>query len=56
MRGLPKLTSLLAKALESGTLKLTAIPTYANNAAAVAGGKKVGEVYKTAAGALMIVV
>lgn len=35
---------------------LTALPEYADNAAAVAGGLGVGGVYKTAAGALRIVV
>lgn len=31
-------------------------PTYANNAAAIAGGLKVNEVYKTSAGVLNVVV
>lgn len=38
------------------TLRLTAIPIYANNAAAVAGGLIVGDVYKTSTGELRIVV
>jgi hypothetical protein len=38
------------------TLKLTALPEYANNAAAIAGGLIAGDVYKTAAGELRIVV
>ena len=38
------------------TLKLTALPVYANNAAAVAGGLIEGDVYKTATGELRIVV
>jgi hypothetical protein len=38
------------------TLKLTALPIYANNAAAVAGGLIAGDVYKTSTGELRIVV
>jgi len=38
------------------TLKLTALPIYANNAAALAGGLIAGDVYKTATGELRIVV
>jgi hypothetical protein len=40
----------------STTLRLTALPTYANNAAAVAGGLIAGDVYKTSTGELRIVV
>jgi hypothetical protein len=38
------------------TLKLTALPIYANNAAALAGGLIDGDVYKTSTGELRIVV
>ena len=38
------------------TLKLTALPEYANNAAALAGGLIAGDVYKTSTGELRIVV
>ena len=38
------------------TLKLTALPIYANNAAAIAGGLIAGDVYKTSTGELRIVV
>lgn len=38
------------------TLQLTAVPIYANDAAAVAGGLSTGDIYKTAGGALRIVV
>ena len=38
------------------TLKLTALPVYANNAAAIAGGLIAGDVYKTSTGELRIVV
>jgi hypothetical protein len=38
------------------TLKLTALPEYANNAAALAGGLIDGDVYKTSTGELRIVV
>lgn len=38
------------------TLRLTALPVYANNAGAVAGGLIVGDVYKTSTGELRIVV
>ena len=38
------------------TLKLTSLPVYANNAAAVAGGLIEGDVYKTSTGELRIVV
>jgi len=38
------------------TLRLIRLPTYANNAAAVAGGLAVGDVYKTSTGELRIVV
>ena len=38
------------------TLKLTALPIYANNAAAIAGGLIDGDVYKTSTGELRIVV
>jgi hypothetical protein len=38
------------------TLTLTALPVYANNAAAIAGGLIAGDVYKTSTGELRIVV
>lgn len=38
------------------TLRLTAIPVYANNAAAIAGGLIAGDIYKTSTGELRIVV
>ena len=38
------------------TLKLTALPIYANNAAAITGGLIAGDVYKTSTGELRIVV
>jgi hypothetical protein len=38
------------------TLRLTALPVYANNSAAVSGGLIVGDVYKTSTGELRIVV
>jgi len=38
------------------TLQLTALPIYANNAAAIAGGLTVGDIYKTSTGELRIVV
>lgn len=38
------------------SLKLTALPTYANNAAAIAGGLIANDVYKTSTGELRIVV
>jgi hypothetical protein len=38
------------------TLRLTALPVYANNAAALAGGLIAGDVYKTSTGELRIVV
>ena len=38
------------------TLRLTALPIYADNAAALAGGLIAGDVYKTATGELRIVV
>jgi hypothetical protein len=38
------------------TLKLTALPEYANNTAALAGGLIAGDVYKTSTGELRIVV
>lgn len=38
------------------TLRLTALPVYANNAAAIAGGLIAGDVYKTSTGELRIVV
>ncbi|CAB4167895.1 hypothetical protein UFOVP858_75 [uncultured Caudovirales phage] len=38
------------------TLRLTALPIYANNAAALAGGLIAGDVYKTSGGELRIVV
>ena len=45
---------------DGGTTKqfeiLDTVPTYANNAAALSGGLTAGQVYKTSAGALMIVV
>ena len=40
----------------SGVIKLTGLSTYANNGAAIAGGLATDTLYKTAAGALMIVV
>jgi len=42
--------------LRATTLTLTGLPTYANNAAAVAGGLSVNDVYKTATGELRIVI
>jgi len=42
--------------LRSNSLRLVDLPTYADNAAAVAGGEAVGTVYKTATGELRIVV
>ena len=38
------------------TLRLTALPIFANNAAALAGGLIAGDVYKTSTGELRIVV
>ena len=38
------------------TLRLTALPIYANNAAALAGGLIAGDIYKTSGGELRIVV
>jgi hypothetical protein len=38
------------------TLTLTALPVYANNAAALAGGLAVSDVYRTSTGELRIVV
>ncbi len=38
------------------TLRLTALPVYANNAAAITGGLIAGDVYKTSTGELRIVV
>lgn len=38
------------------TLRLTALPIYANNSAALAGGLIAGDVYKTSTGELRIVV
>jgi hypothetical protein len=38
------------------TLRLTALPIYANNAAALVGGLIAGDVYKTSTGELRIVV
>jgi hypothetical protein len=38
------------------TLRLTALPVYANNAAAISGGLVAGDVYKTSTGELRIVV
>jgi hypothetical protein len=38
------------------TLRLTDLPVYANNAAALAGGLIAGDVYKTSTGELRIVV
>ena len=38
------------------TLRLIRVPTFANNAAAVAGNLSVGDLYQTAAGGLRIVV
>jgi hypothetical protein len=38
------------------TLRLTALPIYADNAAALAGGLIAGDVYKTSGGELRIVV
>lgn len=43
-------------ALIGTTLRLTALPTFANNAAALAGGLVVDDVYKTSTGELRIVV
>jgi hypothetical protein len=42
--------------LQASALTLTNLPTYADNAAAVAGNLPVGAVYKTATGELRIVV
>lgn len=36
--------------------KITGLPEYADNAAAVAGGLTTGQVYRTAAGVLMVVI
>jgi len=41
---------------ESGIVEMPDLPTYANNAAALGGGMIAGQVYKTAAGALLVVV
>lgn len=41
---------------QATTIVLTALPVYANNAAAVSGGLPVNSVYKTATGELRIVV
>jgi len=50
-------TSTPAKTLHvNGTVRLQGLPTYANNAAAIAGGLVADDVYKTAAGELRIVV
>lgn len=38
------------------TLRLTVLPVYANNAAAIAGGLIAGDIYKTSTGELRIVV
>ena len=38
------------------TLRLTALPVYANNAAAITGGLIAGDIYKTSGGELRIVV
>lgn len=40
----------------NGTVRLQGLPTYANNAAAIAGGLVADDVYKTATGELRIVV
>jgi len=50
-------TSIPAKTLHVlGTVRLQGLPTYANNAAAIAGGLVADDVYKTATGELRIVV
>lgn len=41
--------------LSSGKIKMYNVPTYADNAAAIAGGEATGTVYRTPTGALMIV-
>jgi len=46
----------VAQAINSLKTDLHDMETYANNAAAVAGGLSVGEIYKTATGELRIVV
>jgi hypothetical protein len=49
-------TSTPAKTLHvNGTVRLQGLPTYANNAAAIAGGLVADDVYKTAGGDLFIV-
>jgi hypothetical protein len=45
-----------ANTFSNASISLTALPTYADNAAAVSGGLAVGRVYKTATGELRIVV
>jgi hypothetical protein len=57
----PSMAQLVQQANNPGdaiftTLRLTALPVYANNAAALAGGLIEGDVYKTSTGELRIVV
>lgn len=49
-------TSPAARLHVNGSVRLEGIPTFANNAAAIAGGLAVNDVYKIAAGELRIVV
>jgi hypothetical protein len=49
-------TSPAKKLHVNGTVRLQGLPTYANDAAAIAGGLVADDVYKTAAGELRIVV
>jgi hypothetical protein len=46
----------IEKAIVEGRINFTNLPTYANNAAAVAGGLVVGRMYKTSAGVINVVV
>ena len=43
------------QANKASAIKNAGLPVYANNAAALAGGLAAGEMYRTAAGALMVV-
>lgn len=43
-------------ALQATTLKLTALPVFADDTGAIAGGLTVGDIYRTGAGALRAVV
>jgi len=42
--------------LGNGNIKMTSIPTFADNASAIAGGLTIGMLYKTSSGVLMIVI